>query len=172
MDESKFASFLEEFPFLKEMIPDVAAICDDVRVRKCSPELLRMTPSHIGSLGSRVGIHNQERVHFVLLINGAPQVMMDAVPQSGIYAHPDGHTSTAWPGKTVLEAIAGLLDKERRDLEFVVKVDSGYKIRDHYSLPDWRATIYKVSLSSKQEIKDALSATRRIANDLAAAAKV
>ena len=140
MNRFKYQTYLQEFPFLQDLIGD--EIPDSVCVKRADENLLRVTPQyyyHDGSLGVT---EMDERVHFVLA-DGS--ILYDAVNQSGHTSSNYAHTrNQTWEGETVLEAI----DRHgvAESLAFIV-------VEKHY-LDDWSRqeytkehtfTVYKAS---------------------------
>ena len=141
MNRMKFNACLKEFPFLKELVDQQRdpINCDGIKVARISQDLISQTPHYEGATGSLVGIDNGERFDFVLR-NG--QIIKDAVRASGDVVHNEAHTENEnYDGETILEAIdrAGVVDT----LEYIIKMEYGYNIRDHHSQGNYRMTVYK-----------------------------
>lgn len=131
-------AYMQEFPFLKEIIGD--SIPDSVHVKRADENLLALTPNyftHVGSLGET---NSWKKVHFVLC-DGV--IIKDAVKQeeefSSNYAGDSPYISK---GETVLEAI----DRHgvAETLKFIVVEKyyysnwEGKELREEYTI-----TIYK-----------------------------
>jgi len=138
MNRFKLNAYLQEFPFLHNLIGD--EIPDSVRVKRTDENLLKIIPRYSRHDGSMGKTKSMERVHFVLHDDS---IIKDAVRHgedfSSNYA---GVSPYSIDGETVLESIDrhGVADK----LQFIV-VES-------YYLDDWEGnerieeyafTIYK-----------------------------
>ena len=159
MNTFKYNAFLSEFPFLDKALrnqngePRSPKTCDSISVKRITWDILKTQPSEYSWDGSLVGIHEWERVDFVL---AASTFIEDAVATKGKhgsnYAHEGQHD---WEGETVLEAINrhGVAST----LGFIVWTRGGYNVVEHYSEPNWSAVIYKPSkdLSLAQAVVEA-----------------
>lgn len=129
MNRFKYQAYVQEFPFLQDLIGD--EIPDSVRVKRADENLLQFIPTyrcHDGSLGVT---EIDERVHFIIA-DGS--IIHDAVKQAGHTSSNYAHTQTKeWEGETVLEAI----DRHgvAESLAFIVV--------EHYYLDDWSGGEYK-----------------------------
>lgn len=130
MNRFKYQAYVQEFPFLQDIIGDGSP--DSVRIKRADENLLQVIPIyryHDGSLGVT---EMDEKVHFVLA-DGS--IIHDAVKQSGHTSSNYAHTQTKeWVGETVLEAI----DRHgvAESLAFIVV--------EHYYLDDWSGGEYKI----------------------------
>ena len=131
MNRFKYQAYLEEFPFLKEIIGEETP--DNVTIKRADENLLRLIPQysyHDGSMGES---RHSEKIHFIL---NDGTIIFDAVEQEGsessFYAHSQ---SRSWEGETVLEAIDrhGVADR----LQYIVQ--------DVYNLDDWSGQEYDCS---------------------------
>lgn len=141
MNRFKFLAMVEEFPFLDEVLGEQSDYqnCDGIVVKRATKELVGTIPQYQGATGSLVGIDDGERFSFVLKDNS---VIQNAVQDSGNVTHNEAHTDNEyWGGETILEAI----DRHHVStmLTHIVLVEYGYNVRDHYSLPNYRITIFK-----------------------------
>ncbi len=129
MNRFKFQAYLQEFPFLKDIIGD--NIPDSVHIKRADENLLGFVPRysrHYGSMGQTV---TDEKVHFVLA-DGT--IIEDAVRERGHTSSNYAHIQTKeWEGETVLEAIDrhGVADK----LQYIVT--------EKYYLDDWEGGIFE-----------------------------
>lgn len=128
MNRFKYQAYVQEFPFLQDIIGD--EIPDSVRVKRADENLLKVIPKyyyHNGSMGvSKLSVE----VHFVLQ-DGS--ILHDAVKQSGHTSSNYAHSQTKeWEGETVLEAIDrhGVADQ----LQYIVQ--------DVFDLDDWEGQEY------------------------------
>jgi hypothetical protein len=128
MNRFKYQAYLQEFPFLQDLIGD--EIPDSVRVKRADENLLKVVPEyycHDGSLGIT---ELDEKVHFIL---SDGSIILDAVKQSGRSSSNYAHSQTGeWEGETVLEAINrhGVAES----LAFIVV--------EKYHLDDWSGQEY------------------------------
>jgi hypothetical protein len=128
MNRFKLQAYVQEFPFLREIVGD--AIPDSVRVKRADKNLLKVVPEyyyHDGSLGES---KLSEKVHFVLQ-DGS--ILRDAVEQGGKKTSNYAYSQEQyWEGETVLEAIDrhGVADK----LQYIVV--------EYYYLDDWSGQEY------------------------------
>jgi hypothetical protein len=128
MNRFKYQAYLQEFPFLQDLIGD--GIPDSVRVKRADENLMRVTPQyyyHDGNLGVT---EDDEKVHFIL---SDGSIILDAVGQSGRSSSNYAHSQTKeWEGETVLEAINrhGVAES----LAFIVV--------EKYYLDDWSGQEY------------------------------
>jgi len=165
MNRFKYDAFLREFPFLEDIFDGFqCSDCDSIGIERIDSNLLNYVPSEKLATGSLVGIRDIERVDFVLR---SWDVVICAVRPSGSAVHNEAHCDNeSWSGESVLEAIYRRgLDQE---IEYIIKVESGYKVRDHHSLANWCATIYKPA--SGDLISDLLAEARDAAAAEVAAA--
>jgi hypothetical protein len=129
MNRFKYQAYVQEFPFLQDIIGD--EIPDSVRVKRADENLLKVVPQyyyHDGSLGVT---EMDEKVHFILA-DGS--ILHDAVKQSGHTSSNYAHSQErSWDGETVLEAVNrhGVAES----LAFIVV--------EHYYLDDWSGGEYK-----------------------------
>jgi len=140
MNRFKFEAFLQEFPFLKEIIgkKDANQI-DRISVSRFDKDLLEKTPHYEGATGSLVGINEGQEIYFVLTNGG---IIMNAVRNEGSCIHNEAYQDNeSWDGETVLEAIDRHNVGDR--LAYIVWENYGYEIRDHYSEGGLDFTVYK-----------------------------
>ncbi|MHA1216264.1 MAG: hypothetical protein ACTSPX_02920 [Candidatus Thorarchaeota archaeon] len=140
MDRFKYQAFLEEFPFLTEIIGEGDPLdCEGITVKRIDNELLKKVPRRSIATGSCVGIDDREVVSFILADS---TILENAVRDGGSAIHNEAHTDNEyWDGETILEAI----DRHNvgDNLSYIVVVREGYNVRDHYSEPSWCCTVYK-----------------------------
>ena len=128
MNRFKYQAYLEEFPFLKEIIGEETP--DNITIKRADENLLRIIPQysyHDGSMGES---RHEEKIHFVL---NDGTIISDAVKQDGSetsnYAHSQ---SRYWEGETILEAI------DRHGVADTLQ----YIVQDIYNLDDWSGQEY------------------------------
>ena len=128
MNRFKYQAYLEEFPFLKEIIGEETP--DNITIKRADENLLRIIPQysyHDGSMGES---RHEEKIHFVL---NDGTIISDAVKQEGSESSNYAHSqSRNWEGETVLEAI------DRHGVADTLQ----YIIQDVYSLDDWSGSEY------------------------------
>jgi hypothetical protein len=128
MNSFKYQAYLQEFPFLQDLIGD--EIPDSVRVKRADENLLKFIPTnslHVGSLG-RTEVN--EKIHLILS-NG--KVLYNTVVRREEYnSNYSGDTHYFEGGETVLEAI----DRHgvAESLAFIVV--------EYYYLDDWEGKEY------------------------------
>lgn len=128
MNRFKYQAYVQEFPFLGEIIGD--DIPDSIRIKRADENLLKFIPTnslHVGSLGRT---EMNERIHFIL---SDGRVLYNAVVRSEEYSsNYSGDTHYHEGGETVLESIDrhGLTE----NLAFIVV--------EHYYLDDWSGQEY------------------------------
>lgn len=138
MNRFKLQSYLNEFPFIREIIGESTP--DNVIIKRADENLLRLIPQYCYHNGSMGESEYTEKIHFIL---SDGTIISDAVRQEGsessFYAHSQ---SRSWEGETVLEAI------DRHGVAETLQ----YIVQDVYNLDDWsgqeydcswRLTIYK-----------------------------
>lgn len=146
MNKFKFDAMVEEFPFLSQVLKHDRGNnqqrdhldCDGISIKRTTRELMEHTPSYQGATGSLVGINDGERFDFVL----DDGIIRNAVHDSGYVTHNEAHQDDEqWNGETVLEAIVkhGVADK----LAYIVRLDYGYNVQDHYSQRNYQVVIFK-----------------------------
>jgi hypothetical protein len=141
MNRFKFNAFVEEFPFLSELIPDSPIDCDSIKIKRATKELMGHKPYYRGATGSLVGINDDEDVSFIL---NDGTIIEDAVQSELSVTHNEAHRDNEYKdGETVLEAI----DRHSvtDTLKYIVSHEYGYNIESHYSQPNFRVTIFKPS---------------------------
>lgn len=129
MNRFKFLAYLQEFPFLQNLIGDF--VPDSIRIKRADENLLKFIPTyslHVGSMGKT---KNMDRVHFILQ-DGT--IIEDAVLHredfSSNYA---GDSPYSMDGETVLEAI------DRHG----VSENLAFIVIEKYYLDDWSGQEYK-----------------------------
>lgn len=136
MNKFKFEAYLQEFPFLREILGDqTAGSVSSLAVKRADENLLARTPEERSWNGSLGATDNWERVTFVL----PDRVLKGAVAPAGEsgsnYAH---STARRWKGETVLEALSRLENPD--DVQYIVWEDrdysdwSGSDLVDNYSV--------------------------------------
>lgn len=138
MNRFKHQAYLQEFPFLQDLIGD--EIPDSVRVKRADENLLRVTPQYYYHNGSMGRSEMDERVHFILQ-DGS--ILHDAVRQCGHTSANYAHTQTKeWEGETVLEAIDrhGVAESLQYIVQGVFDLDDWEGQEYHRS---WEIVIYK-----------------------------
>lgn len=128
MNRFKYQAYVQEFPFLQDIIGD--EIPDSVRVKRADENLLKVIPKYYYHNGSMGVSKLSEEVHFVLQ-DGS--ILHDAVKRSGHTSSNYAHSQTKeWEGETVLEAIDrhGVADQ----LQYIVQ--------DVFDLDDWEGQEY------------------------------
>lgn len=138
MNRFKYQAYLEEFPFLKEIIGEETP--DNITIKRADENLLRIIPQYSYRNGSMGESHHEEKIHFIL---NDGTIIFDAVRQEGSESSFYAHTqSRRWDGETILEAI------DRHETTNTLQ----YIVQDIYVLDDWsgqeydyswRLTIYK-----------------------------
>ena len=128
MDRFKYQAYMQEFPFLQDIIGD--EIPDSVRVKRTDENLLKIIPRYYYHDGSMGRTKVEERVHFILA-DGS--ILCDTVRQSGHVSSNYAHSQLReWEGETVLEAI----DRHgvAENLAFIVQ--------DVFNMDDWEGQTY------------------------------
>lgn len=101
MNRFKYQAYVQEFPFLGEIIGD--DIPDSVRIKRADENLLKFIPTYSLLMGSMGKTKNMDRVHFVLQ-DGT--IIEDAVlPMEDFSSNYAGDSPYSMDGETVLEAI-------------------------------------------------------------------
>ena len=135
MNRFKYQAYVQEFPFLQDIIGD--EIPDSVRVKRADENLLKITPKYYYHNGSMGVTKMDERIHFVLA-DGS--IIHDAVKQSGHTSSNYAHTRTqTWEGETVLEAIDAIVSI---CLRHGVAESLAYIVVEKYYLDDWEGQEY------------------------------
>lgn len=135
MNRFKFKAMTEEFPFLSEVFGKrESGWCFALKVKRATPELLNTTPSTHEYTGSLVGIWEGDEV-YLIASSKAYQVQARWDFDSN-FAHTDRRSG---PGETLLEACA----RHAIEPDYIVWIEFGLGIEDHYSTKEWKATIYK-----------------------------
>ena len=123
MNRFKFLAYLQEFPFLQDLIGDESP--DSIRIKRADENLLKFIPTyslHVGSMGKT---KNWEKVHFVLkdgtIIDDA---VLHRVDFSSNYA---GDSPYSTDGEAVLEAI------DRHGVAETLQ----YIVVEYYYIDDW-----------------------------------
>ena len=128
MNRFKFLAYVQEFPFLGEIIGN--EIPDSVRIKRADENLLKFIPMYLLHMGSMGKTKNMDRVHFILQ-DGT--IIKDAVLHgedfSSNYA---GYSPYSINGETVLEAI------DRHGVAEILQ----YIIIENYYLDDWEGHEY------------------------------
>lgn len=133
MNRFKLQAYMQEFPFLKDIIGDINP--DSVRVKRADENLLKVIPEYYCHNGSMGITEMDEKVYFVLK-DGT--FIKDAVKQKGHTSSNYAHTQEQfWEGETVLEAI----DRHgvAESLAFIVV--------EKYYLDDWSGGEYEKEYS-------------------------
>lgn len=135
MNRFKFEAMVEEFPFLPEAFGKrESQWCFTLTVKRVTPELLNVTPRTDEHEGSLVGIWEGDEV-YLIADNKAYQVQAAWDFDSNF-----AHTDRRWgPGETLLEACA----RYEVHPDYIVWIEFGLGIENHYSTKEWKATIYK-----------------------------
>lgn len=128
MNRFKYQAYVQEFPFLQDIIGD--EIPDSVRVKRADENLLKVVPRYSCHDGSMGITEMDEKVHFIL---NDGTFIKDAVKQSGHTSSNYAHSQTKeWEGETVLEAI------DRHG----VAVSLAFIVVEKYYLDDWSGQEY------------------------------
>lgn len=150
MNKFKFDAFLLEFPALDKALINLSAsltgepnldgdalLCEGIKIKRMTAELLGRTPLTNEHEGSCVGIDEGDAVWLVSR-SGQLHAVTGAHSFQSNRAHTDGYKE---PGETLLEAVSryGL----ETSLAQIVWVEFGLTTVDHYSQDDWCAVIYK-----------------------------
>lgn len=134
MDRFRVEAFIREFPFL-EGLAEKDRI-EDIRVSRISPDFLKRKPREEYASGSRVDIHDIEKV-YLLDEDGAVLTevkgVVDAVDHRG--------EDTFEEGETVGEALARLDDPNA--VAYALNVHTGYEVVNHHSIGGYEVIIYK-----------------------------
>ena len=144
MDLSKFRKLNEEFPFIEETVIKNDAggnrfnpkYLDSIRIELVTPLLMGIMPQKYIWLNNREAFENilkWQQIHFVLN-NG--KIIRNAVRQHVFSSNFDNM------GETVLETIVS--HKLEWDLRYIVFTQGGYNILNNRSMPNFKATIYKL----------------------------
>lgn len=145
MNKFKFDAAIKEFPFLRtclltsgEEMRDFAT-CDGITVRRMTSEFLNTVPRDYSVSGSMVNIKEWERVDFVMSDGG---LLKDAVrADSESVSHYAYEGTSRSKGETILEAIDRMRCADR--LAFIVMLEGGYEVENHFSTSAWCCTVYK-----------------------------
>lgn len=146
MNSSKFGKLCKEFPFIEETVIRNDAggnrlkiqYLDFIHIELASSVLLGKIPEGYEFPGRHESIDSiieWEQVHFVL-IDGA--VIRNAVRGRKTYHN---HVNDSF-AETIFEAITR--NEVTYDLQFIVLTEGGYNIFRNRSMPNFRATIYKL----------------------------
>lgn len=101
MNRFKYHAYLQEFPFLQNLIGD--EIPDSIRIKRADENLLKIIPMYSLHLGSLGRTEVDEKIHFVLHDG---KILHDAVLRSEEYSsNYRSDISYNEQGETVLEAI-------------------------------------------------------------------
>lgn len=152
MNRFKLQGYVQEFPFLSQIIKNADAMdIDFIKIAKVDENLLSKIPSYEGATGSLVGIDTGENIHFILDNNN---IIFRAVETKGYVRHNEAHTEDEeWEGETILEGIYKQDIVNR--LKCIVVENFGYKINNHHSQGGLNFIIYKVAKNETlQEIID------------------
>lgn len=167
MNRFRYEALVEEFPFIPRTVMErkdgkerEVIDCESITIRRVTKQLLERTPEEYAVVGSLVGVDQWTKVDFVL---DDRLIIRNAVKNSG-----SSHSNYAyegderWEGESVLEAIHRL--KVADKLAYIVWTTGGYDVVEHFSLPTFKALIYKPSkeFTFQEEIDRALNAAREI----------
>jgi Fe-S-cluster formation regulator IscX/YfhJ len=164
MNWFKFQALCREFPFLAEIVTNEEEVTEaEVRIARIDGNLLTFTPRYRGATGDRVGICDEQNIHFILK-DGT--FVRYAVLQDIEITHNEAYQDDeSRCGETVLDAIErlGLED----NLALIVSEAKGYVIRDHYSVGGCRVVVFKPT--KKCPLSKTLAEARARAQELVAA---
>ena len=128
MNRFKYQAYVQEFPFLQDIIGD--EIPDSVRVKRADENLLKVVPKYYYHNGSMGITEMDEKVHFIL---NDGTFIKDAVKQSGHTSSNYAHSQTKeWEGETVLEGI------DRHGVAGTI----AFIVVEKYYLDDWSGQEY------------------------------
>ena len=127
MNRFKLQAYLQEFPFLQDIIGD--EIPDSIRIKRADENLMKFVPCYSRHDGSMGRTKSYARVHFVL----KDGIILDAVRHEECFSsNYAGYPPYSIDGETVLEAIDrhGIAEK----LQFTIV--------EEYFLDDWSGQEY------------------------------
>jgi len=139
MNKFKFDAYLQEFPFLREILGDRSHLdCEFIRVARADENLLLRRPKRNVAVGSMVDIDDRDEVIFITPTEIVRNAVTVDYEYYSNYAHDENYRE---PGETVLEALAGLENPD--EVQYIVWLSSGYDIVDHCSRDTYCVTVYK-----------------------------
>ena len=162
MNTVKFKAYSKEFPFLNAIREkEDYTHLESISIKKIDSMILNHTPGRMVSTGSMVNINNVEKISIVF---SDGEIFHDCVRQAVDAHHHEAYLDNILrAGESILQAI-DRLDVIARNIKYIVSVESGYDIINHYSTNLWRVTIYKTSKS--EIISDLLNRAREIARKM------
>lgn len=170
MNKFKYEAMKTEFPALVAAIQnasvrDDSRWCENIAVKRITPELLGKTPQRYTVDGSLVGVDEGDVVFQAFSPKGTKDdwFLMECAAEytrRSNYAHDDGgHT----PGETILESIGKTSDEP----DLIIWFEYGMEYENHYSTSTWRATIYKPAQSGPTMTEMIAEARRKAAEEVA-----